>query len=419
MIQCGDMLEDAKQIITCSIQDMLPDRAVAQALHKVTLQGNIYVVSFGKAGWQMASAASAILGDRIKKGVIVTKYGHSKGKLSCFSIVEAGHPVPDDNSVRGADMTVSLLREAKKGDTVILLVSGGGSSLLEKPEEGLSLENIQEVTKKLLQCGAAIQEINVIRKRLSAVKGGKLAGLCRESKIYQIVLSDIIDDNMEMIASGPACADTSTYGDVCRIKDKYGLEFTEKVEKALKKETPAVIENVDSMITGSVRELCRSAARHAQKLGYTPHIIATDLNCQAREAGSFMASIARGIGKTERDGWKRPCAIIAGGETIVNLTGHGMGGRNQELALSAAAGIQGMRDTLIFSVGSDGTDGPTDAAGGIVDGTTIDRLKELGINWEKVLRDNDSYHALKQIGGLIMTGATGTNVNDVSVILCK
>ena len=147
MIQCGDMLEDAKQIITCSIQDMLPDRAVAQALHKVTLQGNIYVVSFGKAGWQMASAASAILGDRIKKGVIVTKYGHSKGKLSCFSIVEAGHPVPDDNSVRGADMTVSLLREAKKGDTVILLVSGGGSSLLEKPEEGLSLENIQEVTK--------------------------------------------------------------------------------------------------------------------------------------------------------------------------------------------------------------------------------------------------------------------------------
>lgn len=419
MNQNKEMRKEAEKIISQSIRDMLPDRAVEQALSGIQLNGNIYVAAFGKAGWQMAYAASKILNGRMKQGVIVTKYQHSKGELANFSIMEAGHPVPDENSVRGADMIMDLMRQAGKDDTVVLLVSGGGSALLEKPEEGLTLQDIQDVTTRLLQCGAAIGEINVIRKRLSAVKGGKLAQICPQTRIYQVVLSDIIDDDLEMIASGPACADTSTYEDVCRIKKKYGLEFSENIEAALRTETPNRIDHVESIITGSVRELCRSAAKNARELGYEPYIITTSLDCEAREAGTFMASIARSVDRMGQLGFQRPCAIIAGGETVVNLTGHGKGGRNQELALSAARGMDGMEHTVLFSLGSDGTDGPTDAAGGIVDGMTMSRMREMGIDCERVLQNNDAYHALKEIDGLIMTGATGTNVNDVAVILCR
>lgn len=418
MKQSNQMREDAIAIIEHSLREVLPDRAVENALSKITTEGDIYVAAFGKAAWQMAAAAKRILEGRIRRGVIVTKYSHSKGTLPGFTVVEAGHPVPDENSILGADMVMDVMSQAGKDDTVILLVSGGGSSLLEKPEEGLTLKDVQEVTEKLLQCGAAIQEINVIRKRLSAVKGGKLALVC-QAKIYQIVLSDIIDDNLEMIASGPACADTSSYEDVVRIKEKYGLSFPEKIETALKSETPDRIDNVDSVITGSVRELCRSVAKNAKVRGYDPFILTTELDCEAREAGKFMASIARYMNSAMPHRFSRPCALIAGGETVVNLTGHGKGGRNQELVLSAARGIEGLENTVVFSLGSDGTDGPTDAAGGIADGATMDRLRRLGIDCDVILRENDSYTALKQIDGLIMTGATGTNVNDVTVVLCR
>ena len=411
--------DDVDFIIQNSIRDVLPDRAVKNALSGIALEGDVYVAAFGKAAWQMAFAAEEILGQRIRQGVIVTKYGHSKGPLTGFEVIEAGHPVPDGNSSLGAERIMALMAMAEKGDTVILLVSGGGSALIEKPAAGLSLQDIQSVTEMLLKCGAAIQEMNVIRKRLSAVKGGKLAKACRGARIYQIVLSDIIDDNLEMIASGPACEDTSTYGDVMKIKEKYHLTFPDKIEEALKAEPPTEIGCVNSLITGSVRELCRSVARHAQKLGYSPVILTTELDCEAKEAGKFMASIARSVNAPGGGGFPRPCALIAGGETVVNLTGSGKGGRNQELALSAAGGIEGLTDTVIFSVGSDGTDGPTDAAGGVVDGTTVGKLKELGIDYNKYLRENDSYSALKEIDGLIITGATGTNVNDVAVVLCK
>lgn len=419
MDQSSEMRDDAKKIISRSIQDILPDQAVEHALSGAALSGDIYVAAFGKAGWQMAYAAAKILKNRMKQGVVVTKYEHSKGEIPGFSVIEAGHPVPDENSVKGAQQIMELMEQAGEGDTVVLLLSGGGSALLEKPEKGLTLNDIQEVTTMLLECGAAIQEINVIRKRLSAVKGGKLAQICKKARIYQVVLSDIIDDNLEMIASGPAIADTSTYEDVLRIKEKYGLVFSEKIEAALRTETPDVIDHVDSVITGSVRELCRSVAQNAGELGYKPYILTTSLDCEAREAGTFLASIARSIGSVEQTSFSKPCAIIAGGETVVTLTGHGKGGRNQELALSAARGIDGLENTLVFSLGSDGTDGPTDAAGGIVDGSVMTQLRRRGIDCEKILKDHDSYHALKEINGLIVTGATGTNVNDVTVILCK
>ncbi len=413
------MREDAEKIMSDSITEVLPDIAVKKALEGMKFEGNLYVISFGKAGWQMAYAASQILKGKIKKGVIVTKYHHIKGDIPGFQMIEAGHPIPDQNSIYGAECVMNLIKETTEKDTILMLISGGGSALLEKPEKGLSLEEIQEVTKQLLDCGAGIQEINTIRKRLSAVKGGKLAALAGGKAIYQIVLSDVIDNNLEMVASGPACADSSTCADVMKIKKKYGLHFSERVEETLRKETVKSLSNVSTVITGSVKELCRAVAKYAEKRGYKPYILTISMNGEAREAGRFLASIARDIHKEKNMGFVKPCALIAGGETVVTLTGNGMGGRNQELAFSGAAGIADLSDTLLFSFGSDGTDGPTDAAGGIVDGDTMNQLRECNLDYEEILKRNDTYHALKKVGGLLFTGATGTNVNDVAVVLIR
>lgn len=413
------MREDAKKIMEYSIKEVLPDAAVKKALDGKSFSGDLYVISFGKAGWQMAYAAYQTLGGKIKKGIVVTKYQHIKGEIPGFRMIEAGHPVPDKNSVYGAECVMELVREAGDQDTILLLVSGGGSALLEKPEEGLSLKQIQEVTGQLLKCGAKIEEINTIRKRLSAVKGGKLAALAGKTPVFQIVLSDIIDDNLQMIASGPACADSSKYEDVVRIREKYQLKFSTPVEEALKKETVRELSNVTTVITGSVKQLCRAAAEAAQRLGYRPYVLTTSLDGEAREAGRFLASAARNISEGDRTGFEKPCALIAGGETVVTLTGKGLGGRNQELAFAGAAGIDGLSNVLIFSFGSDGTDGPTDAAGGIVDGDTMRKLRECGLNYAKVLKENDAYHALQKTDGLLITGPTGTNVNDVAVVLIR
>ena len=276
----------------------------------------------------------------------------------------------------------------------------------------VSYEELADITRQLLACGADIVEINTLRKRLSAVKGGKFAQMCSPASVYAIVLSDIIGDPLDMIASGPACADPSTCEQAIAIAKKYQLQLSELAWKLLHVETPKVLTNVETMITGSVTQLCRSAATECKRLGFMPHILTTSLCCVARDAGSFLASIAQYHSKTAV-----PLAFLAGGETVVHLTGTGLGGRNQELALSAASGIQGLKNVAIFSVGSDGTDGPTDAAGGYVDGDTYTQLLQQGIHSDDVLRNNDAYHALKRCNGLIMTGPTGTNVNDISVLL--
>ena len=298
-------------------------------------------------------------------------------------------------------------------------LSGGGSALFEKPEEGLTLKDIQEVTELCLACGAHITEINTLRKRLSAVKGGKFARLCEPAGIVEIVLSDVVGDRLDMIASGPACADASTCGDALRIVEKYGLSFREEVLQALRKETPDRVENVEVHVTGSVSEFCHAAARSAAALGYHPYIVSTSVDCEARELGKYMASVARTISQESECAFRRPCAVICGGETVVTLRGNGRGGRNQEIALSAALEIEGMQDLAVFSASSDGTDGPTDAAGGFADGNTVCRLREKGFSAEKLLAENDSYRALEEAGGLLKTGATGTNVNDITVLLFK
>ena len=272
-----------------------------------------------------------------------------------------------------------------------------------------------DVTKQLLACGADIVEMNTIRKRLSGVKGGRFAELASPAKVFAIVLSDIIGDPLDMIASGPAYPDSSTCEDAMRIaEEESGLRLSDTARALLQKETPKTLSNVETQITGSVRELCAAAEKEAAQLGYTCQLLTDCLCCQAREAGSFLASIAKTYAGTEKS-----LAFLAGGETVVKLTGKGLGGRNQELALAAAPGIFGLKDTAVFSFGSDGTDGPTDAAGGIVDGETEEKLRALGIRTADVLQENDSYHALEKVDGLIVTGATGTNVNDLAMVLIR
>lgn len=401
---------DAQIIISRAIQAVQPDAAVKRALQGREFPGRVVLAAAGKAAWQMARAAKDCLGERIDAGVVVTKYGHAPGEIPGCACYEGGHPVPDGNSFRGTQAALDLVSGLAEEDAVVFLLSGGGSALFEKPL--IPGEELQDVTNQLLSSGADIVEMNTIRKRLSAVKGGRFAQLCAPAQVFSIVLSDVLGDPLDMIASGPACADRSTCAQAQEIAEKYGLRLTPQARALLAQETPKVLDNVETQITGSVRELCAAAAGAARELGYEPFILTDTLCCQAREAGSFLSSIAR-----THWGRGRKLAFLAGGETVVKLTGAGKGGRNQELALSAAQGIDGLDGVLIFSLGSDGTDGPTDAAGGMVDGGTAARLRERGLSIHQVLADNDAYHALAQADGLIFTGPTGTNVNDVAVVL--
>ena len=400
----------ADQIVAEAIAAVLPDAAVRRALEGLTFPGRVLLVAAGKAAWQMAKAASDCLGSRIDAGVVVTKYGHVPGPLANFDCYEAGHPVPDENSFRGTRAALDLVANLTEKDTVLFLLSGGGSALFEEPL--IPAEELQDITEQLLACGADITEINTIRKRLSAVKGGRFAQLSSPARVESVILSDILGDPPDMIASGPACPDSSTAEDARRIQRKYGLKMSTEALRLLDAETPKELDNVHTRITGSVRELCAAAAAACRRLGYEPMVLTDCLCCEAKDAGSFLASVLKTHAESEKS-----LAFIAGGETVVVLSGRGLGGRNQELALAAAPGIAGLPGAAVFSVGSDGTDGPTDAAGGYADGDTAETLKNLGTPADAVLRENDAYHALEKTGGLIVTGPTGTNVNDVAVAL--
>ena len=406
-----NMRQDSRRIIEAAIHAAQPDTAVKKALANLpSYTGRLVLISIGKAAWQMAYAAHLELGSRISSGLVITKYGHAKGAIGSFSIHEAGHPVPDANSYAATQEAIRLVSGLSAEDLVLFLISGGGSALFESPL--VSPEELEDVTGQMLACGASITEINTIRKHLSAVKGGKFAQLCAPTQIYSVILSDILGDPLDMIASGPAYPDSTAVEETLSIAAKYHLRLSETAQAYLRIDTPKSLSNVQSIITGSVRQLCDAAKKEAEAMGYTPIILTDCLCCEAREAGSFIGSMAHYYRKL---GGRY--AIIAGGETVVHLTGHGKGGRNQEMALAAAAQMAGLKDVLMFSVGSDGTDGPTDAAGGIVTGETYAILLEKGISIDAVLRENDAYTALGQADGLIFTGPTGTNVNDLSCML--
>ena len=401
---------DADEIIRACLNAVLPDNAVVRALGSLKrTEGKIILVAAGKAAWQMANAAVNELG-KVDDGIVVTKYEHVMGEIPGVACYEAGHPVPDQNSFIAASKALELVGSLTEKDTVLFLLSGGGSALFEKPL--VPGEELQDITKQLLACGADIVEMNTIRKRLSAVKGGKFARACAPANVFSIVLSDILGDPLDMIASGPAYPDSSTCEEALSIVKKYNLKLSDRAMELLHQETPKELNNVTTQINGSVRELCAAAASKCREMGYTPVLLTDQLSCEARDAGRFMGSIIRTHAtEGEKTAW------IAGGETVVHLTGKGLGGRNQELALAAAPAIAGISGAAVFSVGSDGTDGPTDAAGGYVDGDSLEALSEKGLSVSEVLAQNDAYHALKAVDGLIITGPTGTNVNDVAVAL--
>lgn len=416
----NEILSDAKKILHTAIQASLPDEAVKKFIGGKTFafEGRVIVIAIGKAAWNMAKAAAENIPHRIDAGIVLTKYDHAKGEIPGFTILEAGHPLPDENTILGTQKIMDAVSGLTEKDTVFFLVSGGGSALFECPAGKLTLADFLDITDQLLKCGADIVEINTIRKHLSAVKGGKFAKLCAPAQVYCIALSDILGDRPDSIASGPACADASTVAEAFAISEKYNLKLTEEMRKQLAMETPKTLANVTMEITGSVTQLCADAARAAEQLGYAPLVLTNMLDCEAREAGRFLASIAKTIRKDDLP-LRPPCAILCGGETVVHITGKGKGGRNQELALAAAERIAGMEGIVIAAAGSDGTDGPTDAAGGIVDGKTCGILAEKGISIPAVLAENDSNAALAAADALLITGATGTNVNDIYLLLCQ
>ncbi len=404
--------KDAEKIARGAIAAVSPEAAVRRALAGKTFRGKLYLVSVGKAAWKMAQVALSCLEQPPEKGIVVTKYGHAEEPLPGVDCYEAGHPVPDENTFKATQAVLDMTANLGKEDTVLFLLSGGGSALFEQPV--IAETELTSITRQLLACGADIVEMNAIRKRLSMVKGGRFAQWCAPAHVEAIVLSDILGDPLDMIASGPAAPDSSTCADALYIAEKYRLVLSDTALKCLHTETPKELRNVSTQIIGSVRELCKAAGSLAKELGYEPILLTDHLDCEAREAGAFLADILR-----THAGDGRKLAYLAGGETVVHLTGKGLGGRNQELALAAAEGISGIPDACVISVGSDGTDGPTDAAGGYCDGDTARELARHGLTVSAVLADNDAYHALKAVNGLIFTGPTGTNVNDVAVGLIR
>lgn len=408
----NELRMDAERIARAAIEAVKPDEAVRRALKNTVLSERVYLVAVGKAAWQMAAAAVRAMEHPLQGGIVITKYGHSMGELGGIRIFEAGHPVPDENSYRATEAVLELTAELTEGDTVLFLLSGGGSALFEKPL--VKPELLQQVTEILLRDGAQITEINTIRKRLSGVKGGRFAAHCAPAKIEAVILSDVLGDPVDVIASGPAAADSATTAEAKRIARRYGLDKNPEVARLLEVETPKAVPNVRTQIIGSVRQLCTAAEKVAKELGYECVFLSDCLSGEAADTGREMAQELK-----QYAGSGRRIALLAGGETVVHVKGTGLGGRNQEMALAAAQMLEGIPGAALISVGSDGTDGPTDAAGGYADTDTAAQLREKGMDVRVFLDNNDAYHALGAIGNLIFTGPTGTNVNDLTVgLIC-
>lgn len=400
--------KDVDIIINRIVNDINPYKNTFFALNEEENIENIYVVAIGKAAWTMAKAASDRLGNRIKSGIVITKYQHSKGEINNIEIYEAGHPIVDENSLRATEKVLELTNQLNKNDKVILLISGGGSALFEKPY--IPLIELQQINDQLLKSGATINEINKIRKKFSMVKGGKFARHCLPASIDTYILSDVIGDDISSIASGPAAIDDTSVEEIKEIIKKYKLDIKEEHLQFLFAENEKDINNVTNRFVGSLKQLCDSTKNICEELGYET-IMANEYYTGDGDL------LAKGLGEyaIKMQDIDHSLAYIIGGEATINVTGKGLGGRNQEIALRSALYLKECKDTCIFCFGSDGTDGPTDAAGAYSDEYTFNEIKGI----EDYLENNDAYNAFKSNGGLILTGPTGTNVNDVYVLLIK
>lgn len=429
----------SKDIFSAALEAVEPYRAVSRYAGKLQStynEGNFdkfLVTGFGKAAFAMAQAIDDTMEDLIYEGIIVTKYGHTgKSDLRKIAVFEAEHPVPDENGLRATERIIDLVKRADEKTLIVCLVSGGGSALFVSPYRDITLTEKQTITDMLLKSGADIGELNTVRKHISNVKGGRLAEIAYPARMISLILSDVIGNKLDVIASGPTSPDGTTYKDARKVLEKYNLMDTvpEKVLgvlndglKGLVTETPkqgdAVFEGVENIIIGSNKIALNAAKERAERLGFQTEIISDCLTGEARDEGKRLGQKALEIKRRRSKEVGKPVCLLSGGETTVTVRGNGLGGRNMELALSFAIEIEGMSGTTLLSAGTDGTDGPTDAAGAIVDGNTIKRAKNMGIESNQYLQNNDSYNFFKMVGEMLITGPTGTNVMDIQTIVIE
>ncbi len=389
---------------------------------------NVYVIGGGKASGSMAETLEQNLGKYITNGIVNIPCG-SKHKTGIIKLHEASHPIPDKSGVEGTRRMLQIAEQAKKEDLVICLISGGGSSLMPLPRDGITIKDKREIKDALLKCGATINEINTVRKHISDFKGGWLAKKAYPATVLNLILSDVVGDPLDFIASGPTVPDSTTFSEAIKVLKKYGLwdkapATIKKVlsdgEKGLIPETPKATDKafkkVYNVVIGNNRFASLAALEQLRSAGLNTLLLTSTMEGEARHVGVMLASIAREV-SISGNPVSKPAGIIAGGETTVTVTGKGLGGRNQEIALAAALKMGGMDGVVVASLSTDGVDGPTDAAGAIVDGKTMARAAEMDLNPEEFLAENDSYNFFSKLGDLIFTGPTGTNVNDVSVIV--
>jgi glycerate 2-kinase len=399
-----------------------------ERLYDLTKPSDLYLVGAGKATARMALALEGLLGERIAGGIIIVKWGH-RIPLRKVEVVEAGHPIPDQTGVKATESIIGLLRRTQKTDLILCLISGGASALLCSPIEGLSLQDKQQTTRALLECGARIQEVNTIRKHISRVKGGRLAELVHPATVLSLILSDVIDDSLDNIGSGPTAPDASTFADCLSIVERYGVgemipvavrSFLKRGATGAIVDTPKagdpIFQKVQNLVIGNNQLALVAAKEKAEALGYQTLVLSSAIEGEARKVAIDHMIMARNVLSGSMP-IRPPACIISGGETTVTIRGDGLGGRNQEFALAAAIEIDGLGGVVAFSGGTDGTDGPTDAAGGIVDGTTVQRGRDKGLDARSYLERNDSYPFLRTVGELLITGPTLTNVMDLRVVL--
>jgi len=427
-LECALNAVDSKQMVKSKVS--LKDSILNVDEHSFDLRAfkNVYIVGGGKASGPMAEALEEILGNRITTGIVNVPYG-SKHKTRVIELHEANHPLPDDAGVEGTRRMLEIAEQAEKDDLVICLISGGGSSLMPSPRSSISIEDKRELTQALLKSGATIREINTVRKHISDFKGGWLAKKAYPATLVSLILSDVVGDQLDFIASGPTVPDSTTFVDARKVLEKHGLWDTapssaRKVlsegEKGLIAETPKVgdsaFEKVYNVIIGNNRSAILAACECLKSAGLNTFLLTLPLEGEARNVGTMLAAVAREI-LASGNLVPKPLAIIAGGETTVTVTGKGLGGRNQELALSAALNLRDVNAVVVASLSTDGVDGPTDAAGAVVDEKSLERAAKLKLNPEEYLAENDSYRFFSKLGALIFTGPTGTNVNDISLII--
>ncbi len=441
--QLADMRKDALAIFKAGLSAVDPSAAikkycrrdgnrfrVGDHFYDLSQIRHVYVIGAGKASAPMAAAIEAILGDRITGGTVIVKYDHTTD-LRHIGLVEAGHPVPDDNGVTGAEKILSWVSPAGPEDLVICLVSGGGSALLTLPAPGITLADKQKVTQALLSCGATIQEINTLRKHLSRIKGGGLCRAAHPAALVSLILSDVVGDHLDVIASGPTVPDTSTFDDCRKIIAAYGIEtemppaVLTRIQAGIEgqieetpKETDPVFSQTVNQIIGSNIDAIQAAKHESTSRGYRTIILSSMIEGDTTDVARMHGAIAREIVRTGHP-IPAPACLLSGGETTVKVTGGGKGGRNQEFALAAAMDINGDETIVVFSAGTDGTDGPTDAAGAVADHLTLSRARRRGMDPRHYLTENDAYHFFKPLNDLVMTGPTNTNVMDLRVILVR